>query len=320
MSINIVENISLAQYTSIRIGGPARFFCIVKNEEELSEALRFAKDKDLSVFLLGGGCNSLFPDNGIDGLVMKIQNMEFQNLGNSIFMIGAGVGLGFLAQETVKAGYEGAEWCAGVPGTVGGAIFGNAGAFGGEMKDIIDEVEYIDAKLKIKSEKLKVIECEFGYRESIFKKQPEWVIIRARIKLKAGNIAEGQGKIKEYLDKKRTTQDLTNKSAGCTFKNPKLSSNPKIIEKLRDRLEMTDNDFKELVKTGHISAGFLIDRLGLKGKRIGGIQISETHANFLINTGNARAEDVIMMASLIKEKVRNHFGIQLQEEIQLIGF
>ncbi|TAN57078.1 UDP-N-acetylmuramate dehydrogenase [Patescibacteria group bacterium] len=328
--MEILENIPLAQYTSIRIGGPARFFCIAKSEQDLSEALEFACEKNLSVFMLGGGCNSLFPDKGIDGLVIKMQNTEFKKEDDGKFMVGAGVGLGYLAQESAKAGYSGAEWCAAVPGTVGGAIYGNAGAFGGEMKDIVEEVEYINAKLKTpayakasagkQNSKLKVNECEFGYRESIFKKHPDWIIWRTKIRLKKGDAAQGQERIKQYLSKKRSTQDLISKTAGCTFKNFKLPVDLKFLEHLRKKLEMEENDFKVIIKNGYISAGFLIDRLGLKGKKIGGIQISEIHANFLINTGSATAEDVVIMMSLIKEKIRNHFDIQLQEEIQTIGF
>ena len=318
--MEILENIPLAQYTSIRIGGPARFFCVVKNKQELDEALEFAREKNISVFVLGGGCNSLFPDKGIDGLVIKMQNTEFKKEDGGKFIVGTGVGLGYLAQETAKLGFAGAEWCTAVPGTVGGGVYGNCGAFGGEMKDIVVEIEYINMERKAKSEKRKVKDCEFGYRESIFKKHPEWIIWRAAIQLRKGDINESQNKIQEYLAKKRLGQDLENKSAGCTFKNPKLPDNKKFMEYLRKSLEMEEADFNELTKNGQISAGFLIDRLDLKGKKIGGIQISPKHANFLINTGNATAEDVVIMMSLIKEKVRNHFDVQLQDEIQLIGF
>ena len=330
--MEILENIPLAQYTSIRIGGPARFFCIVKSEQDLSEALEFARGKNLSVFMLGGGCNSLFPDKGIDGLVIKMQNTEFKKEDDGKFMVGAGVGLGFLAQETAKLGFAGAEWCTAVPGTVGGGIYGNAGAFSGEMKDIAVCVEYVgiekseirnpkpETNSNIKIQKLNNPQCFFDYRESIFKKHPEWIIWRAVIQLRKGDINESQNKIQEYLAKKRQGQDLENKSVGCTFKNPKLPDNKKFLEHLRKSLELEETDFKELTKNGQISAGFLIDRLNLKGKKIGGIQVSPKHANFLINMGNATAEDVVIMMSLIKEKVRNHFDIQLQEEIQLIGF
>jgi len=340
--MEILENIPLAQNTSIRIGGPARFFCAVKNKQELGEALEFAREKNLPVFMLGGGCNSLFPDKGIDGLVIKMQNTEFKKQADGKFIVGAGIGLGFLAQESAKLGFTGAEWCTAVPGTVGGGIYGNAGAFGGEVKDIAVCVEYVGIeKSEIRNpksetnsppkadqpraEKIQIIKlnskkCEFAYRESIFKKHPNWIIWRAVIQLRKGDINESQNKIQEYLAKKRLGQDLENKSAGCTFKNPKLPDNKKFMEYLRKSLEMEEADFKELTKSGQISAGFLIDRLDLKRKKIGGIQISPKHANFLINTGNATAEDAIIMISFIKEKVRNHFDIQLQEEIQTIGF
>lgn len=353
MPLEIKEYVPLAQHTSIRIGGPARFFCVVKSEQDLSEALEFAREKNLPVFMLGGGCNSIFPDKGIDGLVIKVQNIEFNPEPHRVqgypapdvvrgkqesdgkFIVGAGIGLGFLAQETAKLGFAGAEWCSAVPGTVGGAIYGNAGAFGGEMKDIIVEVEYIDIseKRKVcskgasalggKSEKFNQLEnkkCEFTYRESIFKKHPEWIIWRAVIQLRKGDIEESQKKVQEFLAKKRQGQDLENKSAGCTFKNPKLPDDKKFLENLRESLELEQEEFNKMTKNGTISAGFLIDRLDLKGKKIGGIQISPKHTNFLINTGNATAEDAVIMISFIKEKIRNHYDIQLQEEIQMVGF
>lgn len=316
--MEILENIPLAQYTSIRIGGPARFFCVVKSEQDLSEALEFAREKNLPVFMLGGGCNSLFPDKGIDGLVIKMQNTEFKQEADGKFIIGAGIGLGFLAQETVKLGFAGAEWCAAVPGTVGGAIYGNAGAFGGEIKDIIVEVKYINISEKFNE--LENKKCEFAYRESVFKKHPEWIIWRAVIQLRKSDISESQNKVQEFLAKKRQGQDLENKSAGCTFKNPKLPDDKKFLKTLRESLELEQEEFNEITKNGKISAGFLIDRLDLKGKKIGGIQISPKHANFLINTGNATAEDAVIMISFIKEKIRNHYDIQLHEEIQTIGF
>src|SRR3972149_4365121 len=241
--MEILENIPLAQYTSIRIGGPARFFCVVKNEQELGEALEFARGKNIPVCVEYVGIEK-----------SEIRNSKFETNSN------------------------------------------------------------------IKIQKLNNPQCFFDYRESIFKKHPEWIIWRAVIQLRKGEINESQNKIQEYLAKKRQGQDLENKSAGCTFKNPKLPDNKKFMEYLRKSLEMEEADFNELTKNGQISAGFLIDRLDLKGKKIGGIQISLKHANFLINTGNATADDVVIMMSLIKEKVRNHFDIQLQDEIQLIGF
>ncbi|MEK7130676.1 MAG: UDP-N-acetylmuramate dehydrogenase [Patescibacteria group bacterium] len=317
--MEILENIPLALYTSIRIGGPARFFCVVKNEQDLNTALEFAREKNLPVLMLGGGCNSLFPDKGIDGLVIKMQNTEFKQEEDGRFIIGAGVGLGFLAQVTAKLGFAGAEWCTAVPGTVGGAVYGNAGAFGGEMKYIAEEVEFFD-KFKVQSSKFKVSDCEFDYRESVFKKHPEWIIWSAVIQLRKGDVLESQKKVQEYLAKKRQGQDLENKSAGCTFKNPKLPDDKKFLENLRESLELEQEEFNKMTKTGQISAGFLIDRLDLKGKKIGGIQISPKHANFLINTGGATAEDTVIMISFIKEKIRNHYDIQLHEEIQLVGF
>lgn len=318
MSVVFQEHIPLAHFTSIRIGGPARFFLIAKNDADLEEGIRFAQEKNIRIYFLGGGCNMLFPDKGINGLVIKLQNTQLEELPNGFFMAGAGLGLGFFAQETAKRGFTGAEWCSAVPGTVGGGIYGNAGAFGGEMKDIVTEVEYIDTLTNTKKRMTRG-ECGFAYRESIFKKHPERLIVRVSILLERGDAAAAQEKIKQILAKKREGQDLLAKSAGCAFKNVILPSDQKVLEKLRAKLELEPEEFAARTKNSIISAGYLIDRLGLKGKKIGNIQISEKHANFLINTGGGTQEDVVMMTSLIKEKVRNHFGLQLQEEIQMVG-
>ena len=171
------HNIILAPYTVYKIGGPARFFAEVRNEREMKEALDFAAKNYATVFILGAGSNILVSDKGFDGLVIHMIGGGLRINGSAV-TVDDGIMMPRLAIETAKAGLSGLEWGAGVPGTVGGAVRGNAGCFGGEIKDVVRLVELFDT-LNAKRLTLNVSECEFDYRESIFKKHPEWIILSA---------------------------------------------------------------------------------------------------------------------------------------------
>jgi len=308
--MNIQENIPLAPYTTFKIGGPARFFCEAKDEEEIIEALKFAQEKKLPVFILGGGSNVLVSDKGFDGLAIKIQNSKFK-IQNFTMECGAGYLLSKIVSESVKAGLTGLEWAAGIPGTIGGAVRGNAGAYGGAMGDIIESVsafEIFNFQFSIFKNK----DCKFEYRSSIFKKNPNFIILAATLKLKKGDKAESEKKIKEILAKRKEKQPTDFPSPGSFFKNP--------IMKDKKLIKQFETDTGQKIKDNKIPAPWLIEEAGLKGKKIGGAMVSEKHANFIVNTGSATAEDVIMLAAVIKTRVRNKFGIQLQEEVQMVGF
>ena len=324
--MKIQKNILLASYTTFKIGGPAKFFCEAKDEDEIVEALKFAREKNLPVFVLGGGSNVLVSDKGFDGLVIKISNsawkFDFLNgSSTSLIKCGAGCPLGKIVSESVKAGFAGLEWAAGIPGTVGGAVRGNAGAFNSSMSEIIESVRALEI-LNSKSEALnnfkfqisnfKTKDCEFDYRNSIFKKKPSLIILSATLKLKKGDRAESEKKVKEILAKRKEMQPTDFPSPGSYFKNP-VAKDKKLIRQF-------ETDTGNKVKDNKIPAPYLIEECGLKGKKIGGAMVSEKHANFIVNTGNATAEDVVMLAAVIKTKVRDKFGIQLQEEAQMVGF
>jgi len=281
------RNISLAKYTTFRIGGQAKYFFIAKTKKDLILAIQEAKRKKLPFFILGNGSNVLISDKGFDGLVIKIQNSKFK-IQNSKIIAEAGVYLGKLVNESAVKGLSGLEWAIGIPGTVGGAVYGNAGAFKKSMGDVVEEVELYDTK----NQEFKILKnknCKFDYRDSIFKHNKNLIIVSATIKLKKSNKKETKKKIKEYLNYKRKTQPLSFHSAGSIFKNSK-----------------------------NFSAAELIERCNLKGKKIGKAKISEKHANFIINLGGAKAKDVIKLINLIKKSVKNKFGIILKEEIQYL--
>ncbi len=337
---NIKENVSLAPYTTFKIGGPARFFVEVDDLQRLASVLKWSKEHQQKIFVLGGGSNLLFMDKGFDGLVIKLKNKELTTTvqGDKISItVGAGVALSKLVAESFKNKAQGLEWAIGIPGTVGGAIRGNAGAFGGEIKDAITKVQAINirsCKLIKKdfispsvfpNELKKNIEyacrnmmqgfdnkdCEFSYRNSIFKESTCLMIWSAEFVLEPDKKTNAKEIAKEYLEKRKGKQPNVTKfpSAGSIFKNPKVSK--EIQEKFKYDTEVES-------RNGKVPAGWLVARCGLLGKKIGGAMISKDHGNFIINTGKAKAENVLLLISIIKTLVRNKYGVHLQEEICVV--
>jgi len=318
----IQKNISLRNYTTFKIGGKAKYFFIAKRKEDLIKAISVAKKLNLPFFVFGGGSNVLVSDRGFKGLVIKflISNFQFQN--GKIFCE-AGTPLAKLVQFSIEKSLTGLEWAVGIPGTVGGAVYGNAGAFGSSMADIVKSVEVLQiANYKLQIANFKNRDCKFSYRDSIFKHAnsltlglrprgvrigpcecPNLIILSAEIRLKKGKKSEIERKIKEYLNYRKETQPLNFPSAGSIFKNPLPA---KVSKKFR--------------RARKFSAAELIEKCGLKGKKIGNVKISEKHANFIINLGNGKAKDVIKLINLVKQKVKEKFGITLEEEIQYLGF
>jgi len=284
------KNIELASYTTFRIGGPADYFFVAKAKEDLIRAVKAAKEFKLPFFVLAGGSNLLISDKGFRGIAIQNKASRFKLMDTKI-SVEAGLMLRDLMPILVENELGGLEWVAGIPGTVGGAIRGNAGAFGKSMADTIDSVEILEVKSEIKIKKYRTEDCGFNYRDSIFKKRDNLIILSAEIKLEKKDKKEIQENIKRFLNYRKEKQPMNFPSAGSIFKNPEDSS-----------------------------AGRLIEDCGLKGKKIGQAQISEKHANFIINLGEAKAEDILKLINLAKEKVKEKFGIELEEEIQFLGF
>ncbi|MFA4817132.1 MAG: UDP-N-acetylmuramate dehydrogenase [Parcubacteria group bacterium] len=307
--IKIQKNIPLAPYTTFCIGGPAKCFVEASSEEELIESLQYAKKNKLNFFILGGGSNVLISDDGFDGLIIKIQNTKY-NIQNTTIEAGAGTSIAKLIKISTENGLTGLEWVAGIPGVVGGAVRGNAGAFGSCMQNSIESVKVVDTR-KMQTAIYNKEGCKFSYRSSVFKENPQLVILSITLKLNLGDKNKIQNKVKEII-KMRNLNHPKENSAGSFFKNPIIENN-ELVEKF-------ERDQSIKCKDNKIPAGWLIDQVGLKGKKIGGAMVSEKHANFIVNTGGATAEDVIMLSCLVKQQVRDKFGIELKEEVQLIGF
>lgn len=307
---SIKENITLAEYTTFKIGGAAKYFFAAKNKEDLINAAKIAKQYNLQFFILGGGSNLLIRDAGFDGMVIKIRNEELKIIGQELKIIyaEAGVSLANLVGFSNKEALTGLEWAAGIPGSVGGAARGNAGAFAGSIGDIIKQIEVFDAdkqELKIFQNK----DCKFNYRGSIFKTSSNLIILSVEIALKEGNRQEIEKKIINNVDYRNERHPLCFPSAGCAFQNCAIE------EKFALRQFPELEEFK---RKGIIPTGFLLDKCGLKGKMIGRAQFSEKHPNFIVNLGGASSKDVLELIALAKEKVKEKFGIELKEEIQIV--
>lgn len=283
----IVRDEPLAKHTTFKIGGPADYFISVKTKDQMVEAILAAREAAQSCFILGKGSNLLVADAGIRGLVISVETNGLQREGDRV-TADAGVSMGRLGTWTVSQGLRGAEFTSGIPGSIGGSIRGNAGAMGGELKDIIICVEALDESGQRRL--LVNRECQFGYRDSIFK-HSNLVVLSAMFQLREGGVEEGQALLKEYWQKRNATQDYSIPSAGCMFKNPE-----------------------------GLSAGKLIDDLGLKGFQIGDAKVSPMHANFITNVGEATASQARELIETIRLKVRERYQLELETEVQLVGF
>ncbi len=283
----IKGDICLAPYTTFKIGGEAKHFFMAKSKQDLIDALSWSREQNLPYFILGGGSNVLISDRGFDGLVIYIQNSGFEIKDTNI-SAGAGASLSQLVKGSINAGLTGLEWAAGIPGTVGGAVRGNAGAFGSSMADIVSGVE------SLKLPELKVVnynsgKLDFGYKHSVFKNCRD-IISTVELRLGKGNIKEIKKKIEEHLNYREQHQPLNYPSAGCIFKNPPGKS-----------------------------AGRLIEQAELKGAKIGGAMISKKHANFIVNSNNAKAADIKKLIDVCKQRVNTKFAVNLNEEIEYVG-
>ena len=286
----IKQNEPMSKHTSFKIGGPAEFFIKILSIEELQKILEFAKKEKIKITILGNGSNILVADKGIQGIVIKtnLKEITIKNKKQNKVEITTddAVPIGMLAQKLLKQEITGFEEISGIPGTIGGAILMNAGAHGKEMKDIITEITAIDYNGKI--HKFTNEQAKFTYRNSIFS-SGKYIILQAKIILEKGNAKEIKAKMDEYAQFRKEKQPIEYPSAGSTFKRG----------------------------TDFITAK-LIDDAGLKGYTIGGAKVSEKHAGFIINTGNATAQDVLDLAKYVTDKVYEKFGKKIEFEIKFL--
>lgn len=286
----IKYNEPMAKHTSFKIGGPAQCFINAESVEEIKQICKVASKNDINLTIIGNGSNLLVTDNGINGIVVKVNikkfELEFSNDDVSL-IVGAGNKLGEIAQKLLRNEITGFEFAAGIPGTIGGAVRMNAGAYGKEMKDIVETVKYMDYDGNIYEKSNK--DLEFEYRKSMFAKN-KFIILEAKLKLQKGNAQYIKDKMLEFEQSRKQKQPLEFPSAGSTFK----------------------------IGTDFITAK-LIDDAGLKGYRVGGAMVSTKHAGFVVNENNATAQDVLNLVKHIKQEVYKKFNKKIELEIQVIG-
>lgn len=308
--LTIKPHVPLAPFTTFNIGGPAEFYVAVTTVGELSEALDYAEKNKLKVFVLAGGSNLLIADKGVSGLVIHLRN-ESARAHQSTILADAGAKLLSVVELATKHGLAGIERLAGIPGSLGGAIRGNAGAFGMEIGDVVKSVKVYDRK-ENRLRDFTQFQCEFAYRSSYFKLHSELVILSAELIFKSGNREELARINRDTIATREAKHSQSAQCAGSFFMNP-LVKDPELHAEFQ-------KDTGTPSKDGKLPAGWLIDHVGLRGKKIGGAQVSQQHPNYFVNTGQATAEDVIMLASLVKQRVRTELGVELREEVQLVGF
>lgn len=285
----VQENVLLAAYTSARIGGPADVLVTVKSADELAEAMQLIWEHDLPHVILGGGSNVLVSDSGFRGVVVlnRAKETRFELGDQPTVWCEAGVIIANLAKRCASKGLSGLEWSATVPGTVGGAVYGNAGAFGGDMTDNLVWAEMLT---KNGREKFTLEQMGYGYRTSILKRgELQGIVLSALLKLKNSTKEEVSVKIEQFSERRKATQP-PGASMGSMFKNPAGDH-----------------------------AGRLIEAAGLKGTRIGNAEISTLHGNFFINHGETRAEDIRALVTLVQKTVFEKFNVKLELEVELVG-
>ncbi len=286
--IKITQQAPMAPYTSFQIGGPADLLIEPETMEALVFCYRQLKAAQIPITVIGAGSNLLVADKGIRGAVIRLAK-PFSNVSrqDDVLVAEAGVSLAKLAAEALAAELSGLEFASGIPGTLGGAVYMNAGAYGGEMKDVVIETDYLTAEGELCT--VRGEGHSFGYRKSIFSQQ-NGIVLRSKLQLTKGEPAEIRATMLGLNNRRREKQPLHLPSAGSTFKRP----------------------------VGHFAGG-LIEQAGLKGVTIGGAQVSEKHAGFLVNVGGATAADVCRLMNYVKEQVFEKFNVELEPEVRLLG-
>ena len=286
---NLMLNELMSKHTTFGIGGKVDCYIMPKTLNQLKEVLKYSSKNKINIFFMGSGSNLLVSDNGYDGIIISLKK-TFKNLeilDNATIIVESGVMLGNMVKRATNVGIEGMESLVGVPGTVGGALYMNAGAYNHEISNYFNSAILLDKEGIEKTYTKK--DVKFGYRYSSFPKDE--ILIKAIFKYSRGDIDVITKNKKTASIKRKTSQPLKYRSAGSIFKNPNKDS----------------------------SAGYFIDKSGLKGLSIGDAQISEKHANFIINRGSAKAEDVMRLIKIAKEKVFEKFNLELELEIKLLG-
>src|SRR3989339_755963 len=296
-------NVPLARYTTFQIGGPAKFFVTVDETDKLVGLLNFLSGEGIDYLIMGGGSNLLFSDDGFDGVVIKVTSYKIQVTEDKI-EADAGVQIAKVLDATMKHGLSGFEWAAGVPGTVGGAVRGNAGAYGGSTSDNLLKAEiWENGEVR----EITKEECGFKYRGSYFKSNPNAIVLRAWFQFILGDKVAVVSKVQGYLER-RKNRFPPYPSAGCFFANIKLDKWP------GDKSILLPKFFE----IGEVPVGWIVEQVGCKGLKVGGAMVSDQHCNFIVNVDKATQADILNLVAEISERVYNKFGVELRKEVEIV--
>lgn len=283
----VVDCPKMKDYTTYKVGGECIAIVYPTNVENLIKLLKYLKENKIKYKVIGNGSNLIFSDERYDGVIINLKEFDKLEINDTIVKVGAGYSLVKLSIKTAKLGLAGLEFASGIPGTVGGAVFMNAGAYKSDMGYIVSEVSVLTPDLEVKT--LYNKDLDFHYRTSFLQKNPDYICLEAKLVLRSSNSNILMDIISERKQRRLMTQPLEYPSAGSVFRNP-------------------ENDF----------AGRLIEELGYKGKNIGGAYVSDKHANFIINKDHATASDIINLITEIKEKVKEKYNIDLIVEQEIV--
>lgn len=278
----------MARHTTFRVGGPARLMAFPRDKKEIKAAVRAADEMGVVPFFLGNGSNLLVADEGVEAFVIKTGGLDQTREVNRRLRAECGIPLSRLSVAALGRGLTGLEFAHGIPGSLGGAVVMNAGAYGGEMVQVLTAVTYLDKHGQ--EHTVPASECGLTYRHSMFTDHPEWLVLEAEMELEQGDAEEIRAKMEDLAQRRKSKQPLEYPSAGSTFKRPE----------------------------GHFAAA-LIEQCGLKGLTVGGAQVSEKHAGFVINRGGATCADILKLTEQIKETVLRETGVTLELEVRTLG-
>lgn len=307
--MNIKKNFRLQKVTTMRLGGSAQYFIVVKKEKELLKAKAIATAEHKPWYIMGEGSNLVVKDSGYKGIVIA-NKISYVKIKKNRVIAGAGTNLLELISKLNSHNLSGLERMAGIPGTVGGAVYGSAGAYGQEIKNTVKKVKILDGK------KFRYIinkECEFGYRESVFKRKKHWIIVEVEMVLKPGSRRKQEKISRDIIELRKIKYKPGLLCPGSFFKNILLSD---LAPEARQ--QFLKNIPKEQAKYQKVPTGFLLDEVGAKGLFQGGIHVANHHGNLIYNTKSGTTKDLKILAKRLKALVKNKFGITIEEEVQYL--
>ena len=304
--IQCTENVPLSRLTRFAIGGPARILADVSSEAALMAALEAVRGAQEPHALIGGGTNLVADDRGFPGFVLRYTATDLEIDGPRVW-VAAGAILQDLVDATIAAGLQGLHTMTGIPGWVGGAVYGNAGAYGHSIHEFVESVRFFDGE---KVREIGNTECEFHYRESCFKRHKNWIILEAKLRLLAGDPAELRATAQGILKIRNEKYPLTMRCAGSIFKNLILSDLPESV-----RAQVPER----VIREGKVPSAYFLELAGAKGMALGGVRVADYHANLIYNAGEGTSQQVRELIETLKKRVYERSGLLLEEEVQYLG-